>query len=172
MQIKTELSFVPTHQKLYKAISDLTSPVSESYPDYQDWYQKIFLEGLKKGERGILFAEEKGRLVGCALIKNTPIEKKLCTLFVHPDFRGKGIGTFLLKRTIEMLGQKPLTSVSGKNKSAFASLFHRFGFCLSAQKKGIYLPTETEFYFNDERAEAVQKGLLPVLIARARQLKK
>ena len=172
MQIKTEASFNPLHQQLYRDIFQLTRPVQESYPNYQDWYQNTFLGGLKKGERIILMAEEKGQLLGCALLKNTSTEKKLCTLFVRPDLRGQGIGSLLLKKTIEVLGQKPLTSVSEKNRKAVSSLFTRFGFHLSAQKKGKYLPQNTEYYFNDERAEVIQKGLIPVLIQRAKKLQK
>ena len=172
MQIKTETTFSSKHQKLYQDVLQLTMPVQESYPNYQEWYRNTFLEGLKKGERTILIAEEKGKLLGCALLKNMLTEKKLCTLFVHPDFRGKGIGSLLLKRTIEELGQKPLIAVSEKNRKVVSSLFNRFGFHLSAQKKGQYLPQNTEYYFNDEKAESIQKGLIPVLIQRTKKLQK
>ena len=172
MQIKTETTFNPLHQRLYQTILKLTMPVQESYPNYQGWYKNTFLEGLKKQERIILVAEEKGQLLGCALLKKTPAEKKLCTLFVRPDLRGQGIGTSLLKRTTEVLGQKPLTSVSEKNMKGVSSLFDRFGFRLSAKKKGKYLPQNTEYYFNDEKAETIQKGLIPVLIQRAKKLQK
>ena len=171
MQIKIETTFNSARKKFYQDILKLTLSVQESYPNYQKWYQN-FLKGLKKEERIILIAEEKGVLLGCALLKKVPNEKKLCTLFVRPDYRGRGIGTSLLKKTIEVLGQKPLTSVSEKNMKSVTSLFSRFGFHLSAQKKGKYLPQNTEYYFNDERAEVIQKGLIPVLIQRAKKLQK
>ena len=172
MQIKTETRFNPKHQRLYQNILKLTQPIQESYPNYQKWYENTFLEGLKKGERIILMAEEKGTLLACALLKKTRLEKKLCTLFVYPDFRGQGIGSLLLKRTIAVLGQKPLASVSEKNMKGVFSLFNRFGFHLSSKKKGKYSPQNTEYYFNDERAEIIQKGLIPVLIQRAKKLQK
>ena len=77
MQIKTESVFLPEHQKLYQDILKLTASVQETYPDYPRWYENTFLEGLKKGERMILIAEEKGELLGCALLKKTSQEKKL-----------------------------------------------------------------------------------------------
>ena len=172
MQIKTETTFSSKHQKLYQDVLQLTMPVQESYPNYQEWYRNTFLEGLKKGERTILMAEEKGKLLGCSLLKNTSLEKKLCTLFVHSDFRGRGIGTSLLTRAMEVLGQKPLATVSDKNMRGVSTLFNRFGFHLSAQKKGQYLPQNTEYYFNDEKAESIQKGLIPVLIQRTKKLQK
>jgi len=172
MQIKTERSFLPEHKALYKDVFDLTHSIAQTYPDYSRWYHQTFLEGLKKGNRALIMAEEKGKLVGVALVKNTPQEKKLCTLFVRPENRRQGIGQRLLAQVLQELGQKPLVSVSKQNVASVSSLFERFKFHLSACKKGIYLPHNTEFYFNDEKADAIRQGLIPVLMARMKQLKR
>ena len=170
MQIKTESSFVPSHQPLYQGIFDLTKSLQQTYPNYKNWYEKTFLEGLKKGEREIIVAFDNKRIIGCALIKNTRLEKKLCTLFVHPNFRRQGIGEQLLKTSIQKLKQNPLVSVSQKNKPLVDTLFHKFNFHLSAVKKGVYQPESMEYFFNDERADVVQNKLIPVLIQRKKQL--
>ena len=172
MQIKIERTFLPEHEALYQDVFELTQSLVQTYPNYSRWYHQTFLSGLKKGSRALIMAEEKGKLVGVALIKNTPEEKKLCTLFVHSENRRQGIGQKLLAQSIQELGQKPLVSVSEKNMSGVSSLFKRFKFHLSACKKGVYLPQNAEFYFNDEKADAVQQGLIPVLIARMKQLKR
>ena len=172
MQIKTESAFVPAHQKLYQDILRMTLSIQESYPNYQSWYKNTFLEGLKKEERKILFAVEKGEVVGCALLKKTPREKKLCTLFVRPENRHQGVGQALLVQTIKELGQNPLVSVSAKNMPGVHPLFQRFGFHISAKKQGVYLPDTMEYYFNDEYADAIQNGLIPVLMQRAKKLQK
>ena len=70
------------------------------------------------------------------------------------------------------LGQNPLISVSEENKFFVNTLFRKFNFRLSAVKKGIYKSESTEYYFNDARAEAIQNGLIPVLIRRQKQLEK
>ena len=172
MQIKTESTFVPAHQKLYQDILNLTLSIQENYPDYQKWYKDVFLEGLKKGGRGIVTASDKGILLGVALFKNTPSEKKLCTLFVHPEFRKKGIATRLIKTVITELGEKPFVSVSDRNLPKVRSLFQKMGFHLSARIKGVYFPEKTEYYFNDPKKISIQKGLIPVLLERMKQLKK
>ena len=170
MQIKTEDSFIPSHQPLYQGIFDLTKSLQQTYPDYQNWYEKTFLAGLKKGERGIIVAMDDKKIVGCALIKNTRLEKKLCTLFVRPNDRRQGIGEQLLKAAIQKLGQNPLVSVSQKNKHFVDTLFRKFNFQLTAMKKGVYQPESMEYFFNDERAQTIQNKLIPVLIQRKKQL--
>ena len=172
MQIKIERHFLSSHQPLYRQVYSLTQAVEKSYPHYKNWYENVFLSGLKRGERGMILAFEKEQLLGCALIKNVPQEKKLCTLFVHPDFRGQGIGEKLLHIVIDELGQKPLTSVSEKNIPFIKSLFNKFHFRLSALKKDAYQSGVNEYFFNDERAEAIQNKLIPILIQRQKQLKK
>ena len=172
MQIKTEHTFSPEHEALYRDVFELTQAITQTYPNYSHWYHHTFLNGLKKGKRALIMAKEKGKLVGVALVKNTSEEKKLCTLFVRPENRRQGIGQCLLVQVLQELGQKPLVSVSEQNMASVSSLFKRFKFHLSACKKGIYLPHNTEFYFNDEKADAIRQGLIPVLMARMKQLKR
>lgn len=172
MQIKTERSFLSGHKTLYRDVFELTQSISQTYPNYSDWYHQTFLEGLKRGNRAIITAEENGKLIGVALIKNTPEEKKLCTLFVRSENRHQGIGQKLLAQVIQELGHNPLVSVSEKNMTNVSSLFKRFKFHLSVRKKNVYQSGITEYYFNDEKAEIIQKGLIPVLIQRAKKLQK
>ena len=172
MQIKTERSFLPDHQALYESIFCLTRSVEVNYPDYSKWFHQTFLDGLKKGERAIIIAEENGKISGVALIKKTVWEKKLCTLFVCPENRRQGIGQKLLAQVVKELGQKPLTSVSEESVKNILPLFNRFGFRLSARKKGIYSADKTEYFFNDEHTESIRDRLIPVLMQRARKLQK
>ena len=172
MQIKTYRAFSLKQKSLYQEILNLTMPVGETYPAYVKWYRQTFLKGLQQGERGIITASDQGRLLGVALFKDTVAEKKLCTLFVHPDFRKKGIASHLLKVVIQELGEKPLVSVSENNLPQVESLFQKMGFGLSAHIKGAYRSERTEYYFNDKKQNAIQKGLIPVLLKRMRQLKK
>ncbi len=172
MQIKIERHFVRSHLPLYRNVYSLTQSVEKTYPNYKNWYENVFLSGLKQGDRSMILAFEKEQLVGCALIKNVPQEKKLCTLFVRPDSRGQGIGEKLLRIAIDELGQPPLTSVSEKNISFIKGLFNKFHFRLSALKKDFYQSGVNEYFFNDERAETIQNKLIPVLIQRQKHLKR
>ena len=97
MQIKKYTSYQTKHIPLYREILNLTHNAEQTYPGYFKWFHQTFLEGLKKKERMILIAQESQKVVGCILLKKTPDEKKICTFFVHPDFRKQGIGQKLIK---------------------------------------------------------------------------
>lgn len=112
----------------------------------------------------IVALDDQNILAGCIFAKNTPDEKKICTLFVNPLFKRQGIGKKLLETAIKELGELPLITVSSRNISQLKPLLDHFGFHLSATKKGIYGQNDTEFYFNDKKADLIQKGLLPILI--------
>lgn len=171
MQIKTFNSFHQNHARLYAQIWLLTRTVNGTYPNYTKWFKEKFISGLKKGERMYIVAKEGKILAGCVLIKKTAEEKKICLLFVHPKFRQQGLGTQLMKRTLEELGSHPLLTVSEHNLPQVSQLLKKNGFHLSATKKGVYHPENTEYYFNDPKTDVVRNSLLPVLIQRMNQLR-
>ncbi len=53
-------------------------------------------------------------------------------LYVYPQLRGKGIGSCILKRCIEMAQGDIMLYVFNENKGAI-SLYERFGFCVEQQ---------------------------------------
>ena len=174
MQIKTFDSFNPRHLKLYEQILDLTRPINDAYPDRIKWFREKFIPGLKKKQRLYIIAQDDNNvLAGCALLKKTEEERKICTFFVSPQFRGNGLGTKLMEHSLKELGQHPLITVSSKNLSTpLLNLLKRYDFHLSATKRGAYNSQDTEYYFNDPKADAIKNDLIPVLIQRMNQLQK
>lgn len=173
MQIKTFTSFNPEHAALYNQMLELTKPVNETYPEYTKWFMEKFISGLQKKERMYIIAQDDNNtLAGCVLIKNTEKEKKICTLFVNPKFRRQGLGKQLMEQTLKELGEHPLIAVSSRNLSQLSGLLRQCGFHLSATKKGVYHSEDTEYYFNDKKADLIKEGLIPVLQQRMNQLKR
>ena len=171
MQIKTFTSYNPEHIQLYGQILDLIRPINDIYPEYTAWFKEKFIPGLKKKERMYIIAQdENNALAGCVLIKKTAEEKKICTFFVCPNYRHNGLGKKLMQQALSELGEHPLITVSGRNLPQMAHLLKECGFHLSATKRGAYNPTDTEYYFNDKKADAVKNTLIPVLIQRMKQL--
>ena len=172
MQIKTFRSFHIEHKQLYAQILSMTQSVSNTYPERAKWFKEKFLPGLMKKERMYIVAQDDDdTLAGCVLIKKTEEEKKICTLFVAPKFRRQGLGKQLIEQTLKELGDHPLITVSGRNLPQLSNLLEQCGFHLSAAKKGVYNPEDTEYYFNDTKADAVKDGLIPVLMKRIKQLR-
>ena len=167
MQIKNYVTYQDEQKVLYQQVLVMSATIETIYPDYIDWYQRVFLTGLKRGERALIVATNRKHLVGCALVKKTPDESKICTLFVHPDHRGKGIGTQLMKASLSYLGPHPLLTVSEQNLAQFQPLLNKFNFHLDGQaKRGKHM----EYYFNDRKRRLIKTGLIPVLLQRIKQL--
>ncbi len=175
MQINTFSSYHPEHEALYQEMLDMTSVIT--YPGHEKWYRETFLPGLKKGERMYVVAtDDGGKLAGCVLIKNTADEKKICTLFVDPDFRKRGVARELMEASLKELGEHPLITVSSRNLNQLNPLLKHFRFHLSASRQGAYGKGDTEYYFNDRKTERAirntisatgrRKGLYEILFQR------
>ena len=78
---------------LADSIYDITDFVRDNYPKHREWFIEKQFPGVINGdERDILFVrdpENLDNIIGMACTKKTSEEKKLCTLFVSPEFRGK-----------------------------------------------------------------------------------
>ena len=68
-------------------------------------------------------------------------EKKLCCLFVDPNYRGQKIASKLIEDSFELLNtNKPLMTVSQQNLGMLQKLIDRYGFELTSVK---------EYYYNE-----------------------
>ncbi len=167
MQIKILRSFHQKDLPVYQEILSLTRPIQKFYPHQPEWFQNTFLTGLKKGERLCVLAQDsKGKLQGCALLKNTPQEKKICTLFVQPELRRQGIATQLMDVAMQELGPTPLLTVAAGVFEQLRPLLEKYHFHWSATKHN---DATLEYAFNDAKADAIREGLIPVLQKRIKQ---
>lgn len=165
--IRYELSNVynPDHDLLYGQVAWLTRSILDSYDGHWDWLQDKYFPGLHKGTRGYSFAVDYDvtnymntklglmsiyKLAGCSLLKNEPDEKKLCCLFVDPDYRGQKIASKLIEDSFEILNtNKPVMTVSQQNLSMLQKLIDRYGFELTSVKESVYKPGVKEYYYNE-----------------------
>ena len=75
MQIKSYFGYHEEHKGLYRTLFTMTQPVGEVYDNYADWFKRVFVPGLKKGERGYIVAkEEKGRVVKLLSRAGLPVQ--------------------------------------------------------------------------------------------------
>lgn len=101
-QIRVIDKFSKNDIALYKNIAKLISPISETYPKYNEWLFTKFFPELKTQKRKIIVAyTKKNTPIGVALLKDYNEEKKICSLFVKEDCRGKGIASNLIKKVVK-----------------------------------------------------------------------
>lgn len=167
-QIRVIDKFSKNDIALYKNIAKLISPISETYPKYNEWLFTKFFPELKTQKRKIIVAyTKKNTPIGVALLKDYNEEKKICSLFVKEDCRGKGIASNLIKKSCEVLNtNKPLLTVSDKNLPMLQKLLDKNGFKFSYKRSGVYQKEDTENYFNNEATEILKKNILTPLLLR------
>lgn len=143
--IVRKVAMTECDQRLFRFISDSIIPY---YPNGAEWLStKVFSDDPS---RLLLISQLPDGLVnGFSILKNDDFEKKICTLFVSPDFRGKGIGTALLDCSLDLLEcNKPLITVSDELLLSFIPLFSRFGFENTTSYVDKYREGHTEYSFN------------------------
>lgn len=102
----------------------------DDYPRFADWYgQKVV---PAPGDMRMIFLaspqDDRNRFAGAMILKKTREEKKICTLYVHNDFRGLGIGAAFMDLACKELGCRPVITVSELREAGFAPFLQRFGF--------------------------------------------
>ncbi len=131
------------NNKIYSFLSSISS----TYPDFKEWFYQKVVPGLKDGTREIIPVMRYGRLIAVGIIKNTPEEKKICTIYVSSYYRGKGIGIMLFKKCMKTLGtDSPIVTVSENNYHLFEKIFNHFNF---KHTSTINSQNKKEFIFNE-----------------------
>ena len=146
MSIQIYTSYYTEHERLYQDIFLMTQGLKQIYPDYEKWYWNKFIEGLKKGERLYAISSKHGILNGCALLKKTPTENKISTLYVDDYYRHQGIGETLMSASLSELGKHPLMTVSEGCLNSFLPLIRQFKFRLTGCQE--ISDGSTEYIFN------------------------
>ena len=78
-----------------RKVGEMLSFLRQDYPDFWHWYNNMIIPGLARGSRQIYIATDTNGngLAGVMILKDTPAEKKICTLCVLDEYQGYGIGT-------------------------------------------------------------------------------
>ena len=128
------------------------------YLDIKEWYEKVMSEIEQNNKRRELFLaliskEENLHLAGILILKKTENEKKICTIRVLKNFRNKGIGTKLLKKSIEYLETKtPLITLPEEcYKGSFKFLLEKYSFKMTSKVVGVYRDNKVEYFFNEDK---------------------
>ena len=137
---------------LLKLFQNILSDLEFEYPFFLKWLHKVFDE-LQISEKRIILiycnTDNIFDIRGIAILKNTLEERKICTLRVLPPYRHQGIGTILLKKSIEILRDPyPLITVSGVHMNLFGPFLRKNGFVLKDKIKSLYRRGCYEYFYN------------------------
>ncbi|MDW6021652.1 GNAT family N-acetyltransferase [Mesorhizobium sp. BAC0120] len=127
----------------------LISSFARFYPDIEDWFALKVIPGLADGTRRILIDRDVNSVRGLAILKKEADERKICTLWVHPNQRKHGLGQRLIDESITWLEcKKPTLTVPEEAIADFHGLLARNGFELRQHAIDYYRPGVCEFVYN------------------------
>lgn len=138
----------------YKDISEfLSSPVfwaaQEFYPDYSSWVLNKIIPGLNSYERKIVTITREKNTIGYVLLKDNDREKKICTIYIAPEFRLHGHGSELFKYSKQILRTNyPHITIPEELIGQFNPLIDQHGFSVSKKVFGEYRTGKTEYHIN------------------------
>jgi ribosomal protein S18 acetylase RimI-like enzyme len=129
--------------------------LNKTYPKFNEWYNEKIIDSIEKrnNTRDIIFMFVRNGSIteigGLSIVKKTPDENKICTLFVVEKYRKNGIAKELFKESFKYLNdKKPLFTVSEDNYNEFKNLINEFDFELKEVKHNYYANGKTEYVYN------------------------
>ncbi len=111
------------------------------------WQATHFFLELYKDYAHLWVAEKEGRLVGYICFWLVADEAHLVNIAVHPSFRRKGVGEFLLKMFLRFAARKgarrAFLEVRASNRVA-RHLYEKFGFKKDGVRRSYYQDTKED----------------------------
>lgn len=133
---------ISTIYKLSNIINLSSNEISKYYPDFDKWIKSVIDNGISHN-RDILFMEDDyANIIGYSVIKYHT--KKICTLYVHPDFRRKGVGSALMTESLYRLDYEAHLTIIEKLYSETKPFFDKFKFTLDKRPSVEYINGQPE----------------------------
>jgi len=131
-------------------IPDVLAGLTDSYPDFEPWLYNKAIPSLSTKEGVIVIAKQRDEIVGLAMGKNSPTEKKIRCIRVLPRYQSDGVGTELIERMMKELDDdKPLVTVPHDMIHSYSRIFiNHFRYALTWVEKGLYKENRLEYIFN------------------------
>ena len=145
------------------SVLDQLAFLRNAYPDFVQWFQQKVIPGLKSGHRCIYIAtpiNDSKRIAGVLILKKETTEKKICTVCVFPQYQNQGLGTTLLRQSIQDLQTPhPLITISSLYLPEYYSLLNKFNFSLWGKYQDYYRNGLVEYSYNGP-IEHINAGLV------------
>ena len=145
--------FVNEHEAFVKIVSNaynITDDACTSYLNYFKWYWEKVVPNILKGTRDVIIVTVNGEMAGVTIVKKEDKERKLCTIFVIPEYRDRKITTKLLEESFAFLETTtPLVTISEDKLDMFQGIIKKYNWKeTQVLPKGYYNDTYKEIVFN------------------------
>jgi len=103
------------------------------------WTCDMFLDELRNDKAYYFVALRNGKVAGYCGFWLILDEGHIMTIAVSEEFRGKGIGTMLMQKMLEVCeGTAFITLEVRKSNQSARKLYEKFGFVVLGERKGYY----------------------------------
>ena len=127
------------NEKIIDEIYELTKEIENYYPNYKEWF---YNKQIKEENRKTIYLRKDNKIIGIVNLKKD--ENKLCTIFIHKDYRNMGVSKILLDETFKYLETfKPYLTCNEKNLIFLNPIIKKYNW----KKTG---KLEKEIIFNEE----------------------
>lgn len=136
--------------------AEMVNSLVSLYPNSRKWlYNKVIPE-INSRKRRIIYNTDNIKpsiLKGCVIIKDTPEEKKICTIWVNHNYKDEyeEIVRLLIEHAIkELQVDMPLVTVSSRCKyfDTLYRIFTDYGFIVMDIKENYYVKGDKEYCYN------------------------
>ncbi|MCX7097710.1 MAG: GNAT family N-acetyltransferase [Methylococcales bacterium] len=129
------------------------STVGAYYPNFKNWLYFTFRKEMIEGKRSIIIARAGNSIAGLSLLKHSLDEKKICTFYVSPSYRGIGVGHQLMDASTSYLGDKDkdkdiAITVAEERNSELYPLLKSKGFSIENKVIGYYRENINEYFYS------------------------
>jgi len=148
--------FINEHEAFVKIVSNvynITDDVCKAYPNYFKWYWEKVVPNILKGTRDVIIVTVNNEIAGVTIVKKEYMERKLCTIFVKPEYRNRQITSKLLEESFSFLETTiPLVTISEDKLDMFQGIINKYNW-----KQTQVLP---KGYYNNNYKEIVFNGFI------------
>lgn len=144
------LNDIDTFLKIGKEIYEITKDLTKIYPEYKDWFFNKQLKECFSLSRNIIFIRNNdNKIIALTCLKNNNYEKKICTLFVDPDYRNNGLGSLLFEEAIFFLKTTtPVVTFTEDKLWMFDKFIKKYDWKLTDILENNYKDNAKELVFN------------------------
>lgn len=131
----------------------LCNDIKKDYPGFAIWLYKLQLEeSINSDKRDILFVRCDNKIIAFVLLKKYKEEKKICSIYVDPNYRRQKIGTKLLNASFDYLvTTKPLITIRDYKIDYFKSIIKKYDWQLTDELNNYYGKDTKEYCYNKKR---------------------